>query len=732
MKIITRLGLLACLVVPAHGEPVEPRPRGVEERESMYTHNINTAGDEGREPNLETMSQLLTNSADGKDIMLFVGGKLKDEFFLFNRCFTLRDDYGDQNDFIRHKLQLDSTIVQGLKKYGKPASQAAVRLTNYMLWQDAGNYTPLYIEKLELPGADNAVLANDIQVKSVLPLLFVEEAWFKLNVGTFAKPCKGQDTFLKIGYFPYQVGRGVSMGLHGDLAVDYLGWGGEAGYTRFPAAPPGILWHQEINKKLSIDAYFNLWRETNASIRDTQKTTKKQWMDGSQPQRGGGNDTWSFALRADYLMEDEDAGSALLQPYGVYTRAPEQMIEVLGDARSDLFTVGTMVDWKKNNLTINVEAAIQFGHQDVLPLDRNTYTFGVGATGALGRGFSHIRQINAVVPGGGPVIGASVAEQDLQAAGDATIGNTIIEFDPTDNLSQVVLTAENRAFGVEGTDKLLTRAGVPVTVDPLGNNIFNSNVFGNSRFRKGYRLENRGVMFMADAIYDFEDKPVSVAGTLGYISGDKYPYNDETSRIFRGFIPQRSRYRGYGVKNWLMFERQIIPRPINISYRTLSAYNNLKDLSNLQFFGIGATWFPFKKRSRGHVGADVMVLGEVASLNKWDVHGKHPDPAIELQLERLRNTPAGGQPTLFSGWESAENASRYLGLEIDFRAHYNVLENCDLVANLSFFIPGTLYSDLKGQPNILTQRIDKDGFLRYDSLGDKTALGFMIGFHYAF
>ena len=116
MKIITRLGLLACLVVPAHGEPVEPRPRGVEERESMYTHNINTAGDEGREPNLETMSQLLTNSADGKDIMLFVGGKLKDEFFLFNRCFTLRDDYGDQNDFIRHKLQLDSTIVQGLKK----------------------------------------------------------------------------------------------------------------------------------------------------------------------------------------------------------------------------------------------------------------------------------------------------------------------------------------------------------------------------------------------------------------------------------------------------------------------------------------------------------------------------------------------------------------------------------------------------------------------------------------
>lgn len=728
MKIITRLGMLVCLAVPAHG--------AIKEAEMpLYTHNINTAGDEGREPNLEMMSQLLTNSADGKDIMLFVGGKLKDEFFLFNRCFTLRDDYGDQNDFIRHKLQLDSTIVQGVRKYGKPASQAAVRLTNYMLWQDAGNYTPLYIEKLELPGADNAVLANDIQVKSVLPLLFVEEAWFKLNVGTFAKPCKGQDTFLKIGYFPYQVGRGVSMGLHGDLAVDYLGWGGEGGYSRFPAAPPGILWHQEINKKLSIDAYFNLWRETNASIRDTQKTTKKQWMDGSQPQRGGGNDTWSFALRADYLMEDEDAGSALLQPYGVYTRAPEQMIEVLGDAKSDLFTVGTMVDWKKNNLTINIEAAIQFGHQDVLPLDRNTYTFGVGATGALGRGFSHIQQVDAI---GGVVPPApdplpNVAEQSFQAAGEIDIAAVDNPFDPNDNLSKIVLAPENRVANVVGPTNPLTRAGAPLQVlAGLNNLIFNSNIFGNSRFRKGYRLENRGVMFMADAIYDFEDKPVSVAGAIGYISGDNYPYNDETSRIFRGFIPQRSRYRGYGVKSWLMFERQIIPRPINISYRTLSAYNNLKDLSNLQFFGIGATWFPFKKRSRGHVGADVMVLGEVASLNKWDVHGKHPDPAIERQLERLRNTPAGGQPTLFSGWESAENASRYLGLEIDFRAHYNVLENCDLVANLSFFIPGTLYSDLKGQPNILTQRIDKDGFLRYDSLGDKTALGFMIGFHYAF
>ncbi len=701
----------------------------VERNKKELSHIIKTSGDEGCEPNLATMAQLTSSN---KDMALFFGGTLKNEFFVYNRCFTLRDDYNDQNDFFRHKLQLDGGIVQGLKKYGKPASQAAIRLTNYVLWQDASNYTPQYIDQITFPSADNAILISNVPVKTIVPLVFVEEAWFKLHVGTFAKPCKGQDTYLKVGYFPYQLGRGLTMGTHNDLAVDYLGWGGDGGFTRYPFMPPGILWHQEITKKLSVDAYFNLWHETNASISDTLKQTKRQRLDGSQPERGSGKDTWSFALRADYVVEHEDAGSALIQPYAMFTRAPEQTIEVFADASSELFTLGTMVDWKRNNLTVNIECALQLGHQDVHALDRNTYQLSAGATGAITRGFTHIQQIDQ----NRQPAETNPAQRSFQAAGDVTAGDDNNSFNPSDNLSQIVLLPENRSLDAQGQRLKIAGAEVEVTAGGAGVNLVNTDIFGNNRFRKAYRLENRGVMFMADAIYDIEKHPVSLAGALGYISGDRYPYNNETSRVFRGFIPQRSRYRGYGVKNFLMFERQIIPRPLNISYRTLSAYNDLKDLSNLQFFGIGATYFPFSKRARGHIGADVMLLGEVARLKTWDINGKHPDPAIELQLMRLRNAPTintnFGTPTLFSGWETTKDASRFLGYELDVRAHYQVLDHCDLLVHASFFIPGNLYKDLNGQPNIMTQRVDKDGFLRYDSLGNNTAMGLMIGLHYEF
>ncbi len=734
MKIMvyTRCAITAGLILAAHGAlaKTEQQPKPMFQTEELfeYDHEVKTAGDEASEPDIDKMAQLLSSS--NKDLSLYFGGKLKNEFFLYNRCSTLREDYSDQNDFFRHKLQLDGGLVQGAKKYGRPASEAAIRLSNYVLWQDTGNYTPMYIEQIALPDANNAVINSNVRVKTIVPLVFVEQAWFKLHFGTFAKPCRGQDTFLKIGYFPYQLGRGITMGMHNDLAVDYLGWGGEGGFTRYPFMPPGILWHQEINKKLSVDAYFNLWHETNASISDTLKPTRRQRLDGSQPERGSGNDTWSLAVRADYTIDHPTGGSALIQPYAMFTRAPEQTIEVFADASSELLTLGTMVDWKKNNVTVNLECALQLGHQDVHALDRNTYKLTAGATGGVSRSFTHIQQIDR-----SPA--SSVAGQSFAPAGEVETGDSTSEFDPRDDLSQVVLTQENRSLDAQGKN-IKNAAGADLAVRALpGNpNIFNTSTFGNNRFRKAYRLENRGVMLMADAIYDFEEQPVTLAGTVGFISGDRYPYNDENSRVFRGFIPQRSRYRGYGVKNFLIFERQVIPRPLNISHRTLSAYNDVKDLSNLQFLGVGATWFPFSKRSRGHLGLDVMLLGEVAPLKTWDVKGEHPDSKIELQLKRLRNSPQAGagygDPTLFSGWETTKDASRFLGYELDIRAHYQLLDHCNLLARMSFFVPGNLYKDVKGQPNIITQRVDKDGFLRYDSLGNSTALAMMIGLHYTF
>ena len=131
------------------------------------------------------------------------------------------------------------------------------------------------------------------------------------------------------------------------------------------------------------------------------------------------------------------------------------------------------------------------------------------------------------------------------------------------------------------------------------------------------------------------------------------------------------------------------------------------------------------------VTTDVMWLWEVGKLKRWDVNGKHPDPAIENQLTIFRNT-FNGSPTLFSGWEAEKWASRWLGTNIDIKIFYRLLEHCDWVTRFSLFIPGKLYKHLIGQPNQVTIRVDERGFERFESLGNSIAGSFVTGLNYKF
>lgn len=685
--------------------------------------------DEGTEVSSKNLSELHLTT---HDLKMFIGGKLKDEAYLYSYINTLRTDYHDRIDFFRHKFNLDLMINQGTKKFGRPSSEAGVRIMNYVFWQDESNYLPITVDRINLLPVDNLQIAQNLKAKALIPLIFVEQAWFKLHFDTFTDTFKNNPTFLQVGYFPYMVGRGVTMGFHDDLAVDYLGWAGEGGYTRYPFMPPGALFRMQITDQLTWDAYFNLWRETNASLIDVLSPERSSRLSGP-PERGSGKDRQTWVTKFNYSAQDECLGNLVIEPYFVYVNAPELMVELPADASSKLYTIGVMTDWRKNNLSFNIEVAGQFGHQNIHAIDRNVEQLTSGSNGQINRSFSHVNLIIQANPEVNPVRRAeSPVSQDTQIP----VGSTS-EFVPDLQYHYLVNNEQNRNIDSQG-DKILRANGTP-TSPSLGNNVINNTIFANNRFRPGYRLSNKGFMALADISYEFECQPLKIAGSIGHISGDNFPYNDEVDHTYRGFIPMRSRYVGLGVQNFFIFDRLVLPRPLNISYRTLYAFNNLKDLSNLQFFGVGLTWFPFEDRKRMTVTTDMMFLWEHARLFKWDVNGKHPDPAIEAQLVRLRNTPTNangnqftGSPTLFSGWESAEHARRFLGVEIDMKFSYKMLDHCDWNTKVVLFFPGGLYKDLIGQPNQNTQRIDERKFLRYDSLGKSPAFGFVTGFNYRF
>ncbi|MFA5307039.1 MAG: hypothetical protein WC365_06340 [Candidatus Babeliales bacterium] len=104
---------------------------------------------EGTEPCLEEMSQLQLSGPN--DIALYFGGELKDDLFIYDSVYTLRSDYHDQNNFIRHKLNLDIALTQGTKKYKAPASQACIRLPTMFFGMMNHNMHLLRLIKLQFP-----------------------------------------------------------------------------------------------------------------------------------------------------------------------------------------------------------------------------------------------------------------------------------------------------------------------------------------------------------------------------------------------------------------------------------------------------------------------------------------------------------------------------------------------------------------------------------------------------
>ena len=456
-------------------------------------------------------------------------------------------------------------------------------------------------------------------------------------------------------------------------------------------------------------------------------------------EQGTNKDRNSWVVKFQYTPPDKGLGEIYLEPYWIYTRAPDQTIEFATDASSHFHTFGAMMEVSKNNFDVNVEFAGQTGKQDLYGIDRNTKVVSRSdQSGNVVEVFSHI----VVPPPPELNIPANIGRQKVPVKYDGIFYYN--DYVPQKDFNYIINSYQNRNAKRQGQEIIGAKWKQANDAVP----VYNSNQFGNARFRKPYSLNLNGFMAIADIGYSFDKYPFRVAGTAGHISGDSYPYNEEVDKTYHGFIPQRSRYMGLDVRSTLIFDRLVIPRPLNICNRTMYAYNNLKDLSNLDFLGVGGTWYPFKKKARGMLTANCIFFWEDAMLYKWDKNGHHPDPSIEAQIafDRAILGFRGVAPVYKSndyykngtpdpsnkGWLSNETASRFLGTEIDLKGEVKIINECRFNGKICLFVPGQLYRDLDGQPNELTQYIDTQGLSHYESLGHKYAFAFIVGLDYIF
>lgn len=640
-------------------------------------------------------------------------GRVREEFFYWDKSLFFGADNDDVIQYFRSKVELGAAVKQGSSS-GSLLSEGVVKLGAYNYWLVNNTHDRPVTETTTLgafsgTGSARPVVTGDAHFHTdIVPRISLEEAWYKINFGSFVNVLKDHPISLKAGYFAYTVGRGLTLGTMSDLGPIYSGWAGQGAFVRYPFTPPGILLQGKLSDSLSWDLYYSKGRSNDGDFNRKYAPAYANRLNGaaaySPPHLGKGKDRDIFSARLD-LSTSLQSAKFNFQPYFVYTDAPVLPVEFDADSKASFSTVGMMTEFDTKGFNVNIEVAGQFGTQQMFACDRNIVLLGRDtATGNVQEQFSHVRLSNAVSGDSAPVVAG---------------------------LTGVVNLDGNRGVAQNGL-QLRTAAGVPVTIPMNGvqTNVMNSNLWGNQRIRPAYKLNYGGLMGLADVAYNFASSPLKVAAAVGYIGGDKYPFNEEKDKTYKTFITQRSMYTGREVKSIMIFEQQQMLRPTNMVYRLQAAETNQRDYTNLQFVGTSATWYPFKNKNKLSIQPNIIGFWEVSQLKKWDKNAQFNLPNDAANQAKIRSMLASKE---IVGWESDQDASKCLGIELNTYLNYQIFDNCNCYLVGWVFKPGQLYKDLEGQPiNSFGKRATASGGTKMLGQGSMASVGFYTGIDYKF
>jgi len=314
-----------------------------------------------------------------EDVDFLLSGRVRQEGQLFNRPLTLRNDFNDMYGFVRSKLNLDFHSQYGMRGYGKPAAQMGMRLTAFSLWADPYIYTPILPEKVYFHATNFLEKAEigEHKHRGIVPLMFLEEGWICVNFDAFLDTIN-YPLSLKVGSFPFIVGRGVSLGDYFEGGDEYRGFERRGDIGNAPQKPDGLLVSAGISDSAVFEFYYSKWRKRSHGPDWTREEIKAKRLDRDfaldprSIERGANNDNDIFAARLGYTFKFVDERHALyLEPYGVFLNAPELKVEFDGDSALRQGTFGIMAEYDYGNWSINCEAALQYGKQHMFPIDRN-------------------------------------------------------------------------------------------------------------------------------------------------------------------------------------------------------------------------------------------------------------------------------------------------------------------------------------------------------------------------
>lgn len=505
------------------------------------------------------------------DSLLTIGGKAATEYYFQKNAAMLNNRIPDEAGYFKQSIDVNAHIDYGEQKYGHKALEIETEARFKAVWGKIGYSSQTDSESVQV---DHAIVGAH-KHKTSSALIWLRKAWLKASFNAMFDFNPEHLHFIKIGMYPFQLGRGIALGDSYGTSKDFLGiYSTAANYFS-----PGILFTGEILDNLSYDLYYAKLEDKSATFNDTFNSDKEKIIGRKDtPWAGVAKDSDLIAGRLRIKIESDKFGNLDLEPYIFYNEASDQKVEVKADSKSMLGAIGVGAEYKKNNFEIGGEVALNYGHENLFHIDRNLIK--IQMIKYDGEAYESLREIYSKVTfANGANSGIAIpVTTDTKAA--------------ITNSSNIT---NNASWSYNGVDYQNA----------------------SNRFRPEFRNEYRGWMGVVDASYNFDKYDLKPAICYGYASGDKNPHVEEVNKTYHGFVSLQEFYPGKRVPSIIILDKRSIKRPLELEVNKAISDTTFSDI---HFVGAGFTWTPKSlKEQNVSVNPNALLFWKDYRSHKYDI-----------------------------------------------------------------------------------------------------------------
>ncbi len=621
------------------------------------------------------------------DYELTLDGALKIENYFEDNAYMLNKNIPDENEYFKETVDLNFDFAYGEEKFGYDAVEAYLAIRHKGIWgrtltladRDSGTSSKASIKLDETMFGSHA---HD----TARAVLWFREAWIKVGLNAvFGSKSQNYLQQLEIGWFPFQLGRGISLGSGYGYNEFFLGL---YSYTGEDKSAPGIdLFGEVVKDTLWYNLYYSRFEERGKNFSDVITPVKYNYMGRKKsPWRGVAKNNDLIAAQLKWIALNNDKfGKLEVEPYVMCDFASDQWVEVYPDTNTTLGAYGLGFEHSLVDFECGGEVAFNFGSEKLQAIDRNLSKFGRDDDNGsyLYEGYSHI-------------------------------------IDNTTNQKARVTPDSKKAYSVDfgpGTGNE-NGGNIPGTyTNPNGyrNTGGDAHPLEKNRFRQAYKNEFKGWMAVADMAYNLRKWNLKLALSWAYASGDVDPHRKEVNKNYNGFVGLHENYFGKRVPSIFIMDQRLLMRPLALAYpQTVIDAETDISFTNIQMYGAGLTWVP-KYGENKTVSINPNVIGF------WNTKSSH-------KIVYDDNKVAVVSPNM---------ARDFMGTELNLLIKSEILKDLTLFGKFAAFFPGGYFEDIKGIP------LDDDYFNKqalstteYDPrdyrLGADTAYHMNIGLEFKF